>query len=220
MSELTYLEKAPASGNAPDQLVVMVHGYGADGRDLIDLADLFAPHLPDAHFIAPNAPDPCEIAPFGRQWFSLTDDTMNQRWLGVSAAAPMLDAFIDAQLDRFDLTETSLALVGFSQGTMMALHVGLRRGMTPAGLLGYSGMLVGADNLPREIRSWPPVRLIHGTLDSVVPVDASRQALQVLERESVSVDLLERPGLDHGIDAEGVRHGTEFLVECFSPGPE
>lgn len=219
MTGLSFLEQGPAGGGRPEQLVMLIHGYGANAQDLIDLADLFAPHLPDAHFIAPNAPDACEIAPIGLQWFSLTDDTLHQRWLGTNAAAPKLNAFIDEQLDRFDLMETSLALVGFSQGTMMALHVGLRRGVTPAGLLGYSGMLVGGDKLPSEITSWPPIRLIHGTLDSVVPIEASRQAHQILEDQGLTVELVERPGLDHGIDAEGIREGAEFLVECFNPEP-
>jgi phospholipase/carboxylesterase len=125
----------PRSGKAK-QLVVFLHGYGADGNDLIALGKEWQPLLPDAAFVSPNAPEPCVGAPMGRQWFNLTMRDMNERWIGVEQAAPSLQAFLDGELARLSLTPDRLALVGFSQGTMMALHVGLRRAVAPAAVVG------------------------------------------------------------------------------------
>lgn len=136
---------APQSGTT-EQLVVFLHGFGADGNDLIDIGHVWQPLLPDAAFVAPHAPDPCAMAPVGRQWFPLTLREPNEHWDGVTMAAPTLHAFLDAELTRLGLPEAALALVGFSQGTMMALHVGLRRTIPPAALIGYSGMLVAPIN--------------------------------------------------------------------------
>jgi predicted esterase len=116
----------PKSGMAK-QLVVFLHGYGADGNDLIGIGKQWAQFLPDAVFVSPHAPEPCGGAPMGRQWFGLTFRDPNERWAGVNKARPVLDAFLDAELARHGLAEGKMALVGFSQGTMMALHAGLRR---------------------------------------------------------------------------------------------
>src|SRR5882757_7889395 len=131
----------PRSGTAK-QLVVFLHGYGADGNDLIDLGRAWQGLLPDAAFVSPHAPRPCGQSPMGREWFPLTFRQPNERWDGVQAAAPALNAFLDAELKRRNLPPESLALVGFSQGTMMALHIGLRRAVVSAAIVGYSGMLV------------------------------------------------------------------------------
>ena len=133
---------APKSGTAR-QLVVFLHGYGADGNDLIELGRQWRAFMPDAAFVAPHAPEICAMSPSGRQWFGLTMLDPNERWVGVLKARPALDAFLDAELAKHGLDGSALALVGFSQGTMMALHAGLRRARAPACILGYSGALVG-----------------------------------------------------------------------------
>src|ERR1700688_2790485 len=132
----------PQAGGAARRLVVFLHGYGADGRDLIEIGRAWQPLMPDCAFVSPNAPEPCGQAPVGRQWFPLTFRDPNERWIGVKQAAPMLERFLDAELNRHKLPPAALALVGFSQGTMMALHVGLRRAVPPAAIVGYSGLLV------------------------------------------------------------------------------
>jgi phospholipase/carboxylesterase len=206
----------PASGDKPRQLVVLLHGVGADGNDLIGLAPYWAPLLPDAEFVSPDGPFPCDMAPFGRQWFSLQDRSPAAILDGVRATAPILDAFLDAALAARGLEDRQLALVGFSQGTMMSLYVGLRRGRAPAGIVGYSGALVGADSLPGEIRSRPKVLLIHGDADELVPVHALAIAANGLKAAGVPVEVLTRPGLGHGIDEEGLTRGGQFLHQAFA----
>ncbi len=141
MAELDGPRLEPRSGPAR-QLVVFLHGYGADGNDLIDIGRAWQGLLPQAAFVSPHAPEPCGQAPVGRQWFPLTFRDPNERWVGVNKAAPMLERFLDAELKRRHLPPSALALVGFSQGTMMALHVGLRRATAPFAIVGYSGLLV------------------------------------------------------------------------------
>jgi phospholipase/carboxylesterase len=203
----------PASGGKPRQLVILLHGLGADGNDLIGLAPYWAKLLPDAEFLAPNAPFPCDMAPFGYQWFSFQSRELDAIEAGVRAAAPPLDVYIDEALAARGLSERELALVGFSQGTMMALHVGLRRADPVAGIVGYSGALIGGAALPGEIRSRPPVLLIHGEADEIVPVGAMSMAERTLKAAGISVATLSRPGLPHSIDEEGLRRGGAFLRE-------
>jgi phospholipase/carboxylesterase len=211
LPSLTGPTQPPASGGAPRQLVVLLHGVGADGSDLIGLAPYWAELLPEAEFLSPDAPFPCDMAPFGRQWFSLQDRSPAAILAGVRATAPILDAFLDDALAARGLDDGSLALVGFSQGTMMSLYVGLRRATAPAGIVGYSGAMIGADDLPREIRARPPVLLVHGDADEVVPPRALPMAVHALEAAGVPVDSLTRPGLGHGIDEVGLREGGAFL---------
>ena len=211
---------APRSGTAK-QLVVFLHGYGADGNDLIDIGRAWAGLLPDAAFVSPHAPRPCGQAPVGREWFPLTFRDPDERWVGVNAAAPGLDAFLDTELARHKLPPSALALVGFSQGTMMALHVGLRRAVSPAAIVGYSGMLVTPENIDpdqfaAEIRARPPVLLVHGDEDPLIPVQALLQAAQGLAALEVPVQWHISPGVGHGIDQEGLRHGGEFLARQFA----
>ena len=155
--ELDGPEIGPAGGGGPEQLIVFVHGYGADGNDLIGLAPQFADLLPNAKFVAPNAPYPCEAGPFGYQWFRLTDRTEPEMLAGARTAQPILDQFIGTQLSAAGLQDQNLALIGFSQGTMISLFTGLRRERPMAGILGYSGRLVGAEALAAEISARPPV---------------------------------------------------------------
>lgn len=201
----------PAQGGAPKKIVVFLHGVGADGNDLIGLAPLFQKILPDAAFFSPNAPYPYDMAPFGYQWFSLKDFGPETRLKGSRAAAPVLDAYLDHLLALFGLDAEKMALVGFSQGTMMALHVGLRRARPVAGIVGYSGMLSGPELLADEIRSRPPVLLVHGDADQVLPVASLAAAEGALKKVQVPVEAHVRPGLAHGIDEEGIRLGLDFL---------
>jgi phospholipase/carboxylesterase len=210
---------SPRSGPA-EQLVVFLHGYGADGNDLIEIGRAWQQYLPQAAFVSPHAPEPCGQAPVGRQWFALTFRDPNERWVGVNKAAPGLQRFIDAELARHQLPASALALVGFSQGTMMSLHVGLRRTVAPAAIVGYSGLLVlPADGDPQAvaagITSRPPVLLVHGEQDELIPPEAMFQASQDLAAFGVPVEWHLSAGVGHGIDAEGLRHGGEFLARSF-----
>jgi len=210
---------APRSGQAK-QLVVLLHGLGADGRDLIDLGHQWQEWLPDAAFVAPHAPDPCDGMPIGRQWFPLTFRDPGEFWRGVTYAAPGLDAFLKAELARFGLPASKLALVGFSQGAMMALHVGLRRTKAPAAIVGYSGLLVlehgkGAESLGAALRSKPPILLVHGDRDEVVPVEMFFFSREALASAGVPCQWHLSPGVGHGIDGEALRQGGLFLVQAF-----
>ncbi|HWE78217.1 MAG TPA: dienelactone hydrolase family protein [Pseudolabrys sp.] len=221
MADLDGPRLAPRNG-AAKQLVIFLHGYGADGNDLIDIGRAWQDLLPDAAFVSPHAPQPCGQAPMGREWFPLTFRDPNERWTGVNAAAPVLNAFIDAELKRHQLADAALALVGFSQGTMMALHLGLRRAAAPAAIVGYSGMLVTPPNeadinaFAAEIRSRPPVLLVHGDQDELIPVQALMHAAQGMAALEVAVEWHISPGVGHGIDQEGLRQGGEFIARRFS----
>ncbi|MGA2892590.1 MAG: prolyl oligopeptidase family serine peptidase [Xanthobacteraceae bacterium] len=218
-AELDGPRLAPRSGGA-QQLVVFLHGYGADGNDLIDIGRAWQQYLPQAAFASPHAPEACGQAPVGRQWFQLTFRDPDERWIGVNKAAPQLQRFLAAELERHKLPGSALALVGFSQGTMMALHVGLRRAVSPAAIVGYSGLLVAPpdgnlETLAAEIKSRPPVLLVHGDRDDLIPPQALFQATQGLAALGVSVEWHLSAGIGHGIDAEGLRHGGEFLARRF-----
>jgi phospholipase/carboxylesterase len=171
----------PRQPGPPRQLVVLLHGVGADGNDLIELAPALARRLPHAAFIAPDGPEPCDMAPFGRQWFSLRERRPAALLAGVQASLPVLNAFLDAELEGAGLDPRQLALVGFSQGTMLALYAALRRSPAIAAVLGYSGALLGAERLPAEVTSRPPVFLVHGDDDEIVPVQALHAAVQGLQ---------------------------------------
>jgi len=206
----------PRAGGPPRELIVLLHGVGADGDDLIALAPALAGRLPQAAFVAPNAPEPCDMAPFGYQWFSLRDRRPEALLLGVQSAAPPVDAFIDAELERYGLADDRLALVGFSQGAMTALYVAPRRRRAPAGVLGYAGALLGGERLAEEARSRPPVYLVHGDADEVVPVAATHAAVAGLQAAGIPVQWSIRKGLPHGIDPESVEHGAAFLAAAFA----
>ena len=207
--------RLPARSGVARQLVVFLHGYGADGNDLIGIGEQWAELLPDAAFASPHAPEPCGGAPMGRQWFGLTFRDPGERWRGVVQARPALDDFLDAELARHGLTEDKLALVGFSQGTMMALHAGLRRRMSPAAIVGYSGTLVGEEHLKAEATARPPVLLVHGDQDQVIPVQALFHAAQALSSAEIPVEWHMSPGVGHGIDGEGLMHGLSFISRAF-----
>lgn len=213
MTTLTGPERPAASGSA-DSIVVFLHGYGADGADLIGLAEPLAPYLPATRFFAPNAPDPSAANPAGFQWFPIP-------WLDGTpeAAARVAAARSYGLLDRWldDLAATTgigperTVLVGFSQGTMMALHVGLRRSEALAGIVGFSGRLLDPEALPAEIASRPPVLLIHGDADPVVPFDSLAEAATGLEAAGVEVMTHVSPGMGHGIGPDGLTLALRFI---------
>ena len=207
----------PAAGAEAKELIILLHGLGADGHDLIALAPLFARSLPEAAFAAPNAPFPCDMAPFGRQWFSFQDRDPGAVLAGVRASAPHLDAFIDAELARSRLPGDRLAIVGFSQGTIMALHVAMRRANPGAAVIGYSGALAGPEVLQAETRSRPPVLLVHGDADEIVPFQSMAAAKQALDANGVPVRAEARPGLGHGIDDIGLKLGAAMLKQSLYP---
>ena len=219
--------KVDPHGGKADALVVFLHGYGANGDDLIELGRQWRALLPQAAFVAPNAPDRCPGAPTGRQWFPLAaragDEAKDaeHRWQGALAARPGLDAFLDDSLAERGLDDSRLALVGFSQGTMMALHVGLRRKRAPAAILGYSGMLIGPEHLPeataRDAKGQrPPILLVHGDRDNVIPLDAMFVAADDLARAEIPVQWHLSIGVAHGIDGGGLSHGGLFLQKAFA----
>jgi phospholipase/carboxylesterase len=206
----------PASGGKPKRLVILLHGLGADGNDLIGLAPYWARLLPEAEFVSPNAPFPCDMAPYGYQWFSAQDRSPAAVLAGVRAAAPMLDAFIDETLAERGLSDADLALVGFSQGTMMSLFVGLRRAQPAAGILGFSGRLLAPELLASELRSRPRVLLVHGTEDPLVPYASLAAAEAALKEAGVPVETLTCPGIGHSIDENGLRRGGIFLKDALT----
>jgi phospholipase/carboxylesterase len=208
--------RPPVAGGKPRRLVILLHGLGADGNDLIGLQQYWGRLLPEAEFVSPNAPFPCDMAGYGYQWFSVQDRTPAAMLAGVRAAAPILDAYIAEELQKRGLTEADAALVGFSQGTMMSLYVGLRRERPLAGILGYSGRLIGPELLAGELRSRPPVLLVHGTEDPLVPFESMAAAETALNAAGVPVETLACPGIEHSIDPEGLQRGGLFLHQVLS----
>jgi phospholipase/carboxylesterase len=207
----------PAAGGKPRRLVLLLHGLGADGNDLIGLAPYWAPHLPDTEFLSPNAPFPCDFAPYGYQWYSIQDHSPEMQLAGVRAAAPILDAFIDEALAARGLEARDLALAGFSQGTVMSLFAGLRRPQPVAGILGFSGRLVAPELLAAELRSRPPVLLVHGTEDPLIAHAEMAAAESALKAAGVPVETLSCPGIGHSIDEQGLTRGGRFLAEVLAP---
>jgi phospholipase/carboxylesterase len=219
-ADLTGPRLAPRSRGKARQLVILLHGYGADGNDLIELGRVWQALLPDAVFVSPHAPERCAQTAAGRQWFPLTFRDPNERWIGVNKAAPVVERFIDEELRRNDVPPGALALVGFSQGTMMALHVGLRRAAPSAAILGYSGLFVlpnGAkpEAIAPEIKNRPPILLVHGDRDDLIPTQALFLSAQYLAALGIPTEWHVSAGLGHGIDEEGLRHGGEFLARRF-----
>ena len=206
----------PLSGGPPRQLVLLLHGYGANGADLISFAPQWRQSLPDALFIAPNAPERCAMSS-GYQWWNLSTITEQALAAGAAGAAPALDAYIDKQLETHGLDESRLVLVGFSQGTMMALQVGLRRARQVAGIVGYSGMLTGAPALAHARITKPPVLLVHGSSDPIVPVAALHHAQAELERVGIDVTTHISHGLGHAVDPVGLRLGRDFIRKVLAP---
>lgn len=205
-------QHAPATGD-PQSIVVLLHGYGSDGNDLISLAPHWARLLPNTLFVSPHAPFPCEINAAGRQWFGFEDAGPEMILAGARMAASMIDAYIDALAAKHDVPARRIALVGFSQGGMMSLHVAPRRNEPLAGIISYSGALIAPERLAEETRSRPPVLLVHGDADPVVPFASLARAATALKEAGFTVATEQRPGLPHSIDQVGMARGARFLVE-------
>jgi phospholipase/carboxylesterase len=202
---------APASGGEPKQIIVLLHGYGSNGADLLSLAPYWRPSLPGALFVAPNAPERVPGYPGGYQWWGLERFDRASLAAGALRAAPALEAYLDRLIAQHGLAEDRIALVGFSQGTMMALHVGPRRIRQLAGIVGYSGMLVDPLALEAGLKTRPPVLLIHGDADPVVPVAGFHEAKRELLRLGFDVSEHVTRGLEHSVDPTGLAAGEKFI---------
>ena len=213
MTIKNYYTKLPQSGKKPKQVIVLLHGYGSNGQDLASLAPYWNKHAPDAVFISPDAPFPCEMGGGGFQWFSLAERTPEKYLEGAKMAQPILDEFLDSILAQYGLTDKDLLLVGFSQGTMMSLYNGLRRSNKVAGILGYSGALIGHDELTPAHK--PPVHLIHGEADDVVEIDRYHHAVKNLKDTGFTVTGHSTAGLTHSINEKGIDSGAKFIKSCF-----
>jgi phospholipase/carboxylesterase len=217
--ELSGPSFGPGSGGQPGSIVILLHGYGADGNDLLGLAPHWARLLPDTLFISPHAPFPCEAAPFGRQWFGFEGRDAGMLLAETRTAAAMLDAFIDATLTARGMAEDKLALVGFSQGTMLALHVAPRRARSVAAVVGYSGSLIAPELLQQEKKSRPNILLVHGNADPVVPYDSMAAAVASLKAADIPVASETRPRLAHAIDEQGLALGGQFIAAMLKANP-
>ena len=207
--------RLPPARGAATQLVVLCHGYGADGNDLIGLAPIWQQLTPTVAFVAPNAPERCAGSPTGYQWFPISRLDPQAMNSGVEAAAAGLETFLDAELVRHNLPPERLALVGFSQGTMMSLYVGLRRKVRPAAIVGYSGMLTNAEGLERCGGEAPPILLVHGDADQMIPVQFLFSSASALGRAGAAVQWHVSPQVGHSIDERGLAIGGIFLAMGF-----
>jgi len=206
--------RRPAQSVKAEWLVVFLHGYGSSGADLMSFADYWQPSMPDVAFVAPDGPTATKDGGF--QWIGKRPAGDPRLYDDAIAAAPQLHAFIDAELAHASLNASRLALVGFSQGTVMALHLGLRRTVTPAAVLGYSGGLVGADKLKDEIVSKPPVMLVHGEQDALAPLYGMMTSVKALSEAGVTCQGVPIPGLGHAVDANALIYGARFLLSAFA----
>ena len=199
----------PARGGIPSSLIVILHGWGADGNDLADLARPLAVRFPGAAFFVPHAPEPCSMNPMGRQWFDI-DDRVN----GPVVAAPVIDAAVATACAELDVPTDAVALIGFSQGGMMSLHCGLHMDAPPAAVVSFSGALLVHEQIATVDRCHPAVQLVHGTDDQVVPFGLMAASASILEAKSVAVETVARPGLGHGIDPDGLTAAINFLAKA------
>lgn len=202
-----------ASGGPPKQLVVLLHGYGANAQDLVALGGEWRKQLPDAAFISLNAPHPAQGIPGGREWFRLATFSPEEIRSGLHAAAPAVNAYLDKAKAAFGLDDSAVALAGFSQGAMLALRVGLTLRRPIAGIVAYSGVMVEP---PPERQAYPAVMLTHGAEDQLIPPMALYVAEKMLRDAGVTVESEMRPGLGHGIDAHQVARGGAFLTRAFA----
>jgi phospholipase/carboxylesterase len=215
MPSLTGPERLPDAGKQAESIVVMLHGRGGDGDNLIGLGDFFAPGMPSTAFYAPNAPYPFEDAAyfggeaFGYQWYSRR--TEQARAAGLVEVAPIVNAYIDELLATHKLAPNRCILLGFSQGCITSLHVAPRRKQALAGVVGFSGALVTSDTLPKEIANKAPIFLAHGIEDDVLPVSGTEFAATTLKGLGVPVESHILPGLGHSIDQRGAKAALAFM---------
>lgn len=203
---------APANGAAAKKLVILLHGYGSDGQDLIGLGQYWANAFPHVGFFAPNAPHQCGMNPMGYEWFPLNVERIGADYSrGAESAYPMVRDYVLARTEEAGLTLGDVVLGGFSQGAMMALYTGIRFEVPLAGILAFSGKMVDVDQAANVIKSKPPVCLVHGEVDDVVPLAGSLDAAVALETQGFDVRLKKSPGTGHGISMDGLEFAGEFL---------
>jgi phospholipase/carboxylesterase len=204
----------PASGGLPKQAVVLLHGYGSDGNDLIGLAPHWQGLLPDAVFISPNAPEPCRQLAFGFQWFDIAfeGDRLASRQLGVAQARPVLVDFLEDLWGQTGILPENTLLAGFSQGAMMALHVGLSLDRPLMGIIAFSGAFVPPEGFGGEALAKSPVCLVHGDSDDVVDPELSADADVALRLAGYDVSYHVSPGVGHGIAQDGLAFATDFIA--------
>ncbi len=210
MAALSGPSRPSKSGGAPDSLVIMLHGIGSDGQDLIALADMIADAFPNTAFHAPNAPQPYAEAGFGYQWFprhALTDDGNAKR------VEETLNTYLDQLLAEYGLDDSRCVLLGFSQGSIVAMHVAPRRAIALGGVVAFSGAMPTAATLKQEKRSSPPMTLIHGSEDRVLPAQESEVAARKLDEAGIPVSVHVLPGLGHSIDQRGLAIATQFMKQ-------
>lgn len=196
--------------------VIFLHGLGSNGQDLLGLAPIMADALPDTAFFAPNAPLATPFSAEGYQWFEYWDRTPFQILEGILAAMPLIVGYVDEICARFKLDRSNVILCGFSQGTMMSLHVGLRKIAGLGGIIGFSGLLMSPETLAFEkLPQFPPVLLVHGLQDAVVPAMASYQAEMAIRTLGGDVTYVQRPYLQHSIDEHGIREAVSFCQKVF-----
>jgi phospholipase/carboxylesterase len=218
MTQLSGPELLPAGGVAAvKKLVIFLHGYGSNGQDLIGLAPQLQRSLPNVAFLAPNAPTPLQNSYNGYQWFSIWDCTPWQIEQGLRTVTPSVVDYITAQCARFNVQTKDVVLIGFSQGTMLSLHIGLRHVAGLAGVIGYSGAMLTPESFMQEKQATlPPVLLVHGIMDNVVPWGASQLAADIIRNNGGDCETLFRPMLPHSIDNEGITAGIKFLQRCLA----
>ncbi len=201
----------PGSGGAPKQLMVLLHGYGADGQDLISLGYQWRELWPDMLFVSPNAPDVCDQMPGGYQWFPVGGPLPIRRAAGVEAARPVLVNFLIDLWAQTGISPGSTVLAGFSQGAMMALHVGTSLDRKLAGIVSFSGAYVPVSDAGSHKFAKPPVALVHGDSDTIVDVECSREAAKALAAKGFDVSLHIAQGVAHGISPDGLDFAATFL---------
>lgn len=216
MEEWNTYAFGPASGAKPEKVVLMLHGYGSNGQDLISLAPLLAEAAPNAIFLSPDAPFVCDMSAMGRQWFPLQSFDPGYMLEGIRRTEPVLNHYIDQVLGQLELEDKDLVLLGFSQGTMMSLYAAPRRKHAIAGVIGYSGALLGEADLSGPTIQKMPVVLIHGEDDQVVTFDRHEHAKSALKTHGFDIDTLTIPGLPHSIDDAGIKTGAAFLKRVFA----
>ncbi|MFT6674752.1 MAG: phospholipase/carboxylesterase [Sulfitobacter sp.] len=215
MTRILNAARRAATSGETRSIVVFLHGYGANGEDLLGLADPLSEHLPDTLFVAPDAPEACAGAPMGYQWFPIpwidgSSEEESER--GMMQAVADLNAFLDALMVDEDVLPEQVVLFGFSQGSMMALHVAPRREDEMAGIVAFSGRLLSPESLADEARVKPPVLLVHGDQDDVVPPQSLPQAAEALQQagwQDVYAHIMK--GTGHGIAPDGLSVALAFM---------
>jgi phospholipase/carboxylesterase len=212
---LDYLEIKPKNAHSIQNIVLFLHGLGSDAEDLISIGEHWAQSLPNTLFISPNAPFPCDMAPYGYQWFSLQDRSEDAMLKGIQSGAAYLHGFIDQLKTQYNLPESKIAVMGFSQGAMMACYAMPRRKEPCAAVLGYAGLLVDAEGLKAAGVVKMPILLVHGDLDEVVPYHRLAEAERGFAAAGFTVEAITCYGLAHNIDEKGLSLGLEKIKQAF-----